>query len=87
MEIGRLQDDGKTLTTYSTLVLAKWPASVPTIAFTILAIVDSARSQQHQLVLPPLDWLLVAMACAMVAQLLVWRDLWVEPVEAVHIPV
>jgi hypothetical protein len=75
---------GGALARYARTVLAKWPVTVPGVAFAVLSVIDAARKPSDQIVLPPLVWLVVAMACAIVAQFLVWRDLWIEPVEEAH---
>ncbi len=69
---------------YARAVADKRIASLPGLLFAVLGVIDAARPSSKQIGLPPLVWLIIAMACLMGAQFLVWRDAWLEPVEPIH---
>jgi hypothetical protein len=69
---------------YGRHLRSKWPFLFFSFCFTVLAVVNTLRTETHQLVLPWWAWALIALGCLNVAQFLAWRDLWVDDVEADH---
>jgi hypothetical protein len=72
------------LTLYLRLVREKWPLAIPALATTILAGVSFGLGKKHPLLLPGVGWLLLAAACLITAQFLVWRDTHHGPVDPPH---
>ncbi len=75
---------GQTMRAYATRLRSKWPFLAFSFGFTVLAVVNSARSASEQFVLPSWAWGLIALGCLNVAQFLAWRDLWVDDVDPDH---
>jgi hypothetical protein len=75
---------GRALRAYGGQLRPKWPFLAFSLAFTVLAVVNSTRAASEQFALPYWAWGLIALGCLSVAQFLAWRDLWVDDVEPNH---
>ncbi len=69
---------------YLRALLGKRVVSATTIATAALTATDAFRGSHDQLLLSARWWLILTVVGVMVAQFLVWRDLWIDKVEPAH---
>lgn len=84
LKVKQEQLRGQSVGSYLALVGKKWPLTALAAITFAWGILEKVLGQGHIPSIPEWVWVGVPVVCVMLAQFLVWRDLWINKVEESH---